>query len=492
MMQLPEPLPLKPITPELELDTAFLPPLLRDLVDGLSLQFQIDPVIPFASALGCIATATRGKITSMVSRSSWGEHSSFYICSLAITGDGKSNVMSWLTKPIFNFEVQLQDAERKRFNLQNAEHEIAQERLKAVKTSLANPKKSKSVTNQASQADLHTAIDEVSNTKPKPIPEIMCGGDVTNDRLTEMLQAHQNLSITEAEGEIFSHLSGKRHNTGSAYETMLKAFTGERIKTHRIGRSDGSVDGAHLVICTSVQPSVWHELMKDPLAGSRGVIGRFLVVVADSKIGHRDTTAHRRYPIGDDLLQRWTEIVNQLLNTDRARVLEMSASGEVMFDTFRAQWESKLIDQENQLQGFGTRMPGLMMRLATLLTLAENPLADGIDDHNLESAIYLADFFLAHRKRADDVLDRAKTDEQRILDKIAPWMRKHQDVSDVNSAFSFSTSDLHNQIKSQTWAKDGKIEAVRNALANLERWCWLESIDNDRWQPRADLLNRRW
>jgi len=400
LTEMPEPIPLAQRS-GLDFDLALLPLTLREIVIALSAQYQIDPVIPFASALGCIATATRGKITTMVSPS-WIEWSSFYICSTALTGEGKSQVMNWLRKPLDEYEMLLQEDGKIHSALQQALYEISEAKLKKIKDSLSRLKTSKPLSNPATQADLIAAIEEVAANKPNPIPQILCGGDVTNDRLTEMLQTHKNLGILEAEGTLFAHLSGKRHNTGTAYETMLQAYTGDAIKSHRIGRGDGAVSGAHLVICTSVQPAVWHDLIGDDAAVGRGVIGRFVVLAAESNIGHRDTEANTQYPIPDDLALKWNQILLEILKIKDQRTIELTEAGAILFQDFRKDWELNLRDRENHLDGYGTRMPGQIIRIATLFTLSENPDASLIDDLCLEQVINLTDFLLEHRKRADE------------------------------------------------------------------------------------------
>jgi hypothetical protein len=64
------------------------------------------------------------------------------------------------------------------------------------------------------------AIDDVAATKPKPMPRISIGGDVTPDALTDLLMQNPALAILDAEGTLYSHLSGRRHGTGSMWETI--------------------------------------------------------------------------------------------------------------------------------------------------------------------------------------------------------------------------------------------------------------------------------
>ena len=69
---------------------------------------------------------------------------------------------------------------------------------------------------------------------------------MTPDSMTDLLMQNPQLAILDAEGTLYSHLSGKRHGTGSMWETILQAFTGDPIKVHRIGRDGGNVANPHL------------------------------------------------------------------------------------------------------------------------------------------------------------------------------------------------------------------------------------------------------
>jgi len=214
--------PLALIPEHRKIDLYNLPPFIGELSCGISRQFQIDPVIVFGTILGCVAAATQGKIRTRIS-ANWIEHSSMYIINIAETGDGKSQVMNLLRKPIDDYESQLRSDALSDYSLRKAEHEIAENKLKAIKDSMSKAK----AKNPATRADLMQAIDDVAAAKPKPIPQVSIGGDVTPDALTDLLLQNPALSILDAEGTLYSHLSGKRHGTGSMWETILQAFTGD-------------------------------------------------------------------------------------------------------------------------------------------------------------------------------------------------------------------------------------------------------------------------
>ncbi len=487
MTELPLPMPL--IADHQKLDLYKLPEFMGLLCDGIRRQFQIDPVIVFGTILGCVAAATQGKIRTQIS-ANWIEHSSLYIINIAETGDGKSQVMNLLRKPIDEYEAQVQADALSDYSVRKAEHEIAENKLKIIKDAMSKPKSK----NPATRADLMAALDDVAAAKPKPIPRISIGGDVTPDALTDLLLQNPALSILDAEGTLYSHLSGKRHGTGSMWETILQAYTGDPIKVHRIGRDGGSITNPHLVINTSVQPKVWKEIIDDENAIGRGAVGRFLIFNAQSNVGYRDIAAHLDHPIDADLLNRWAQTIRDLLAIKDYRLFILTPDQQVRLDEMRERNERQLRDPDNRLDGYGLRLPGSLIRIAQLFTLMESPQAQAIDDQCLGQALELADYLIEQRMAADTKAER--THEQRALDKISAMMREYHDkvgaVGAVKQPFTISTRDLQQRIKGQSWVSDGGVKVVEAALMQLEKWLWIEAADGDKWMPRSDLLNHRW
>ena len=72
-----------PLIPENKENILYkLPDFIAELSDGISRQYQIDPVIVLGTILGCVATSTQGKIRVRIS-DNWIEHSSLYIINIA-------------------------------------------------------------------------------------------------------------------------------------------------------------------------------------------------------------------------------------------------------------------------------------------------------------------------------------------------------------------------------------------------------------------------
>jgi hypothetical protein len=459
-----------------ELDYDFMPELLSQVTKSQSNQIQIDPVIPFATGLGVIATAAGGRVKVKIA-DSWIQHPSIYLCPIAESADGKSQVMNKLRQPLNDAESQLQADATEHQMIQTALHEIAQDKLKNIKQSMSGGK-SKSKITPATQADLIAALDEVTKTKPDPIPLILVGGDTTPDRLTELLQIHGSLGILDAEGTLFNHLSGKKHNTGASYETILAATSGDQIKTHRIGRGDSVANNPHLTICAAVQPDVWLQLIDDSGAANRGVVGRFIPLVAQTWRGYQDARAIEKYPVDHALNERWAKTVLAIFNNKDQRMLKLTDDGYKQFQQTREIWLKKLGDDEIYLNGFGSRLMGNLITIAMLFTLINNPAEDQfIHDDALEMALALADPLISYR-RLSDVLQIERTPELRILDKLALLISESGDVGMPKRSYRIGIRELQQLMKSQKWLKTGGMDAMNSALESLDNKSWIE-FDGD-------------
>ena len=152
--------------------------------------------------------------------------------------------------------------------------------------------------------------------------------------------------------------------------------------------------------------------------------------------------------------------------------------------------EKLLRDPENRLDGFGSRLPGILIRIAQLFTLIDNPAATSMSTEYLKCALGFGEYLMKQREQADAIKERSP--EQRTLDVVAKLAREcYVDVGDVDRAFTFSVRDIQQRGKGQTWIKEGGAKAITAALQNLEKWLWIE-IDGDNWQLCTCRLSMRW
>jgi hypothetical protein len=78
----------------------------------------------------------------------------------------------------------------------------------------------------------------------------------------------------------------------------------------------------------------------------------------------------------------------------------------------------------------------------------------------------------------------------RVLDKLIYWIKKDGDVGDAVSGvektksdvIKFSTRDLQQAMKQQTWVKEGGCEELKKILDELEMCSWIDQgLEENQW-----------
>jgi hypothetical protein len=64
---------------------------------------------------------------------------------------------------------------------------------------------------------------------------------------------------------------------------------------------------------------------------------------------------------------------------------------------------------------------------------------------------------------------------------------KTGDLGMSNKQYRFSIRDFQQIMKGQKWLKDGGMDAMKSALANLENKCWIEMDGDHHIIPHPDL-----
>ena len=197
-------------------------------------------------------------------------------------GERKSAVFRQVTAPIEALEeLMTEQSATERLRLK-VEHDIAEANAKATKAQA-----SREDTEEARRS-AERALSELERIEVPVEPRLVVS-DVTPERLVELLAQHRGrLAVLDDEGGIFGILAG-RYTGGINIDVFLKAWDGGRLTRDRVGQDRPSVvvHEPALTVALAFQPDVLKSIGKTQSFRGRGLVGRFLFIVPDTRMGTR-------------------------------------------------------------------------------------------------------------------------------------------------------------------------------------------------------------
>ena len=400
-----------------------LPRLLQDWVVAVSDSTQTPVDMAAVCALAVLSCSLQGKFRVAQNRSH-SEPLNLYILIIAKSGERKSSIVRMMTKPIYQFE----EEENHRRRLQ-----IAQE-----KTELTALRKRLDRYEKAGKTDYASKVQ--SQIKEKEYQQTrllrLLADDVTPEALTTLLADNQGvLSIISTEGGLFDTLSG-RYSKMISLDTILKAYTGVRIRVDRKGRESETINNPTLTMLLSAQDNVLEGLMKNEVFRNRGLPARILYSRPTSKIG---TRKYQGPEVPLNLEREYHQLVHDLLSLPRGKVvgeLVLDDEADRCAEQYFNEFEARLIGDLAAIDDWGGKHFGNMLRIAGLLHCARhrsNPSATPISKDTIERAIRISRYFLEHAQFAYMQLGADKTlrEAKAILKRLAEQDQKELSRYDI-------------------------------------------------------------
>ena len=412
-----------PIEPEI------VPGILRTYPQALAEAIQVPFELAFINAVGTIAVAAQGKLAVAV-RAGYTEPVNIYALCPLPPGERKSATVEACKRPLVEWQKakrlemddDIRDAESERKTLEKA---IEAKRVKAA---------------QAANAEVRRELVEEIKTMERELPEVpiaprFLADDFTPEALAVLLEKHEErIGLLEAEGGIFDTLAGKYSNGIPNFDIILKGWCGEPCQIDRKGRDSIFLQHPLLTMVISPQPEIVQGLSSRPGFRGRGLIGRFLYVMPQSRLGERIIEAR---PIPLEIGEAWRQTVHRLLGLPWAvtengektayRIgLDPAAYG--LWVQFAGMVETELRPggQFEYMTDWAGKFPGQAIRLAGLLHAATvtDPHKCAIAPDTMRSALAVAAILAEHAKAALGLMgsDPAQDCAQSILRWI---MRDH-------------------------------------------------------------------
>ena len=410
--------------------TDVLPGWLRDFVEAKAQATQTPPDLAANLALA-VAGAGIARKARVIIRPGWTEPANLFTVTALPSGDRKSPVFSDVMAPVRQFEQQ----EQARMALPVADSEnwkrYLEERIKKLKGQAA----------RASDPDASDELMKEASTKTKELiqhvvlvkPEFYCD-DITPEKLAELIGRQGGRMLQASpEGTAFEIVKGRYSETAN-FDVYLKGYSGDPLRTGRIGRECNSIDNPALSCAFAVQPDVIAGLAENASMRGRGFLARWLYGCPSSKLGCRvihpspvPESVVRAYFYGMVALWRFnTSLVGP---QHPPEIVPFSPVADLALASLESWLEPQLAEDEplTYLAGWGSKLTGAIARLSLILHLAATVGTSTSWEHlisreTVEAAIRLGrDYYLPHAQVAFGIMggNPYLKDAQRVAARLA-------------------------------------------------------------------------
>ena len=375
-----------------------LPGPLMAFVEHLSETTQTPEEMSALLGLGVLATAFQPKFDVQIN-ADWTEPLCLYTVAVAPPAERKSAVIAALTRPVYEYEEERRTAEAGDIARNQTERALLEGRLQAVKQQAARGKEGGALARQEA-LDLSAQLAEFQELHPFRL----LADDSTPEKLAELMSSQGGcITVCSAEGGVFDALTGRYDNKGGL-DVYLKGHAGDPILVDRIGRGANSIPHPRLTMMLTVQPEVLNGLMSNTTFRGRGLCGRFLYAICQSKVGHRKVSPS---PMPEKVKTDYRAFVRRILSMPYKGTITMSPEAGKLRESYQEYIENKLGDGWESLRDWGGKLVGAMVRIAALIHAAEiqgDPTLMPISVDTVGAAINIAEFLSTHAEAAYQVM----------------------------------------------------------------------------------------
>jgi len=255
--------------------------------------------------------------------------------------------------------------------------------------------------------ELHELLEQT----PKPIhlPRLIAD-NITQEKLISLLDDNNGrLAILSSEGGIFNIMEGQYNKSGSGpdVDVYLKGYSGDNIRTDRIGRDNDQVDDASITIGVTVQPNVALKMIQNPIFRARGLPARFLYSFPHAPLGSRKIDTPSVLPAIRDAYSNLIKTLFRHSLKDNgdihlsAEIIRLNDAAAALLHDYRGENEAALAEGQRlaNISDWAGKLCGTVIRIANVLHACihpENPAAVRISVDTMSCAITIGYYFEAH------------------------------------------------------------------------------------------------
>ncbi len=395
-----------------------LPKELHDWARAVAVFNQVPPSMPATFAL--MAAMTAAAHLNVQIRPGWEEPCVGQILLIASPSERKSPVFSSAFAPVY--EWARQEKKRAATDKANLLRELGEETVDADGNAIAI----KSGSPEAKRvADLKQKLSQIRDARRR------IADDITPEEFIRQMNENDGIMcLVSDEADVFQSFGG-RYNSGEAkLGPLLKGWDGKQpLMYDRVGSSSSKtrtniiIDEPRAGIGIAGQYTILDVLKKNPVYREKGMLARLLYVV----LPERKTTRNLTPPaMSSAFRQEYAARIQQLFDTDAEAPLCLAnkveyANGWLMpkwLMDLRARVEVGLLDdgEFSQLRDWAGKLVSNMARIGAVLEAI-----GGGGEANLAA---LAEFFVAHGKRALHGPDSVAPQSGTALDELSTMVEK--------------------------------------------------------------------
>lgn len=461
---------------------AKLPGVLADYCRSLAEYAQVPEDFALAGVLATLSGATRGRWqVHYPNPNPHTEPLALYVALFAPPGERKSSVLSAVTKPLREWEWERTEGTAAQVSRDREYRALLEARVEKARRAASDPSAP-----AERIAEWDAAMGELSAFTPARETRVSVQ-DVTMERLAALLAEYdESLFLASAEGGIFATIGGRYSNGVVNLDLVNSAYDSEQVIVDRQGREALHLRRPFLAQLLAVQPDVLREITGQREIVSRGYLDRFALVLPESRLGSRTLEVA---PIPAAISDGWNGAVRGILETatehlqaDRVTALELEPEAGALFAERWHELEPRLGPDGNLagMSGWASKLPGRVLRIAALLTLANDPGAKAVPVEAMGAAWCIGGWLLGHARYALN-RDGIQSAETRATLKAVGLM-PHD---------TFTTREIYRKVQGQQWVTSA--DYVKEHLQALAALRHIRAVPTPNGKPGrpSELWERR-
>lgn len=469
-----------------------LPRWLGQFIKAQATASQVPEDLPGMIGLAALSAAVQGKINVLANHATWTEPVTLYAAVAMPPGERKSSVFQHMTRPLTEWELDVQEIEMPMVAASMQEHNELEQLVQSTQNAIgkANAELMKLKrgemtapdTIRAAEADLLALRDQAVEAQLRlemhvtRRPMRILYDDVTPEAaVTQLVEQKERIALMSPEGGIFDILGG-RYSDKTNLDIFLKGHAGDFARVDRKSSASATLHRPLITLGLAIQPAVLASIGKSRDMHGRGLLARFCYSLPTTLFGQRIIDPD---PVPEPLREAYTTNLRALAQNcyshEGVATVMLDEEADGVFMGFQQALEGRLAPDEGDLDPiveWASKLAGTVVRIAALVAAARcNDIPEEITYDDMIAAIEFSDYLIPHAWKAYQamgVLPNVKV-ENKIVRRIVRegWVDfKTRDLQRaMGAARTYSSEDLEELLEGLT--KSGHLRRVVTSLKPL-------------------------